>query len=311
MLLAKSATSSNASRPRSSASCEGQPDRRSLGLGVGRPGQRAVVGHHRLAERHADRDLALVVRLVGVQLRSRRVADDPQAVGQPQPPVARERRPPGRVDAVVLEPQVVERERAPDREQDDMALGGRAVVEVDDVGAVLARRGPRSERPDAGPDRHAVGLERGAQDLGIARVVGRREARPGLDDRRRDAETGIDLGQLAAGRAATEDDQAARQLAGQRRLLVGPGDDLVEPLDGRPLGDRADGDDDVRAGQLVGHRRRGGRRPDHDRRSCRSRGRRRPPPWSAPPTCELSSGSGASAARLIMKSRWAEARGHS
>ena len=210
---------------------EGQPDRRRLGLGVGRPGQRAVVGHHRLAERHADRDLALVVRLVGVQLRPRRVADDPQAVGQAQPPVTRERRPPGRVDAVVLEPQIVERERTPDREQDDVALGGRAIVELDDVGAVLARRGPRSERPDAGPDGHAVGLERGAQDLGIARVVGGREARPGLDDRRRDAEAGIDLGQLAAGRAAPEDDQAARQLAGQRRLLVGPGDDLVEPLD--------------------------------------------------------------------------------
>ena len=193
------------------------------------------------------------MRLVGVQLRSGRVADDPQAVGQTQPPVAREWRPPGRVDAVVLEPQIVERERAPDREQDDVALGGRAIVELDDVGTVPARRGPRPQRADTGPNRHAVGLECGAQDLGIARVVGRCEPWPGLDDRRRDAEPGIDLGQLAAGRSATEDEQAAWQLAGQRRLLVGPGDDLVEALDRRPLGDRTDSDDDVRAGQLMGH----------------------------------------------------------
>ncbi len=41
-------------------------------------------------------------------------------------------------------------------------------------------------------------------------MVGRREARPGLDDRRRDAEPGIDLGQLAAGRAAAEDDAGSR-----------------------------------------------------------------------------------------------------
>ena len=133
-----------------------------------------------------------------------------------------------------------------------MALGGRAVVELDDVGAVLAGPGARSQCPDTGPDDDAVRLERGAQDLGIARVVGRRQARPGLDDRGRHAEAGIDLGQLAAGRAATEDDQAPWQLAGQGRLLVGPRRDLVETLDRRPLRDRPHGDDDVGPGQIVG-----------------------------------------------------------
>ena len=126
---------------------ERQPDRRGFGLGVGRPGQSAVVGHHRLAEGHPDRDLALVVRLVGVQLRSRRVADDPQAVGQAQPPVTRERRPAGRVDAVVLEAQIVDRERPSDREQDDMALGGRAVVEIDDVRRRRSRPTPALGAP--------------------------------------------------------------------------------------------------------------------------------------------------------------------
>ncbi len=90
---------------------EGQPDRRRLGVRVGRARQGPVVGPDRLAERHPDRQLALVVALVGVQLRAGRVADDPQPVGDPQPPVARERRPARRVDAVVLEPEVVDRER--------------------------------------------------------------------------------------------------------------------------------------------------------------------------------------------------------
>ena len=39
-------------------------------------------------------------------------------------------------------------------------------------------------------------------------MVGRGEPRPGLDDRRRDAEAGVDLGQLAAGRPATQHEQA-------------------------------------------------------------------------------------------------------
>ena len=42
---------------------------------------------------------------------------------------------------------------------------------------------------------------------------------------------GEDLGQLAAGRPATEHEQAARQLAGERRLLVRPRLDLGQALD--------------------------------------------------------------------------------
>jgi hypothetical protein len=83
-----------------------------------------------------------------VQLWAGRVADDPQPVADAQPPVARERRSAGGVDAVVLEPEVLEREAAPDGEQDGVALRGRAVVELDDVGAVRARAGrPRARTP--------------------------------------------------------------------------------------------------------------------------------------------------------------------
>ena len=58
-------------------------------------------------ERHPDRQLALVVGLVRVELRAGRITDHPQPVGDAQPPIARERRPSGRVDAVVLEPEII------------------------------------------------------------------------------------------------------------------------------------------------------------------------------------------------------------
>ena len=87
-----------------------------LRIGVGRARQGAVVGLDVVAERHPDGQLALVVRLVGVELGSGGVADRVQAVGDPQPPVARiGRRPTARVEAVVLEPDVVERDLPADR----------------------------------------------------------------------------------------------------------------------------------------------------------------------------------------------------
>ena len=78
-------------RARRARLVDGQPDRRRLGVGVGRSRQGPVVGLDPLAERHPDRDLALVVGLVGVELGPGRIADDPQAVGHLEPAVARER----------------------------------------------------------------------------------------------------------------------------------------------------------------------------------------------------------------------------
>src|SRR5688572_191585 len=103
-----------------------------------------------------------------------------------------------------------------------MALDGRSVVELDHVRTVAPRPGPCLYGADAGPHGHAVLLECPADDVGVAWMVGRGEARSGLDDGRRYREALIDLGELAAGRAAAEDDKAAWQLPGQRRLLVGP-----------------------------------------------------------------------------------------
>ena len=115
-----------------------------------------------------------------------------------------------------------------------MPLGGRPVVEVDRVRAAAPRRrgrgapgrraGPSRRRAPARPDR-----------VRVARMVGRREPRAGLHDRRRDPEAGVDLGELAAGRAAAEDQQAGRQLAGERRFAVRPARDLLEAVDRRDL----------------------------------------------------------------------------
>ena len=82
-------------------------------------------------------------------------------------------------------------------------------------------------------------------------MVGRREPWAGLDDRRRDVEPGVDLGEFTAGRAATEDDQALWQLAGERRLLVGPRVGLAKTLDRGDLRCRTHRDDDVRGTELV------------------------------------------------------------
>ena len=133
-----------------------------------------------------------------------------------------------------------------------MALGRRAVVELDQVGAASARTGTRTDGPDPGSHRDPVPLQGGAHRLRIARMIGRREARTGLDDRGRHAEPHVDLGKLAAGRPAAQDDQALRQLPGQRRLPVRPRSGPREPLDRGPLRDGTDGHDDVPGGQRMG-----------------------------------------------------------
>ncbi len=132
-----------------------------------------------------------------------------------------------------------------------MAVGGRAVVEVDHVGAV--RAGPRlgPDRPDAEPDVDVVALERLERGFGVARMVGGDEPLARLDHGDGHAEPGVDLGQLDPGRAAAQHEQAARQLAGAGRVLVRPGVDGLDPLDRRQLRPRADGDDHVLRLELV------------------------------------------------------------
>ena len=110
-----------------------------------------------------------------------------------------------------------------------MALGRRAVVQVDGVGAVGprpgARAGPRGRR--GGPDaRSREGL---GHDLGVPRMVRGHQPRPDWTIGHRDAEPGVDLGELAARRAAAQDEQAAA-------AARGPGSPRGWSRPGRPRG---------------------------------------------------------------------------
>ena len=259
--VAKSATNSTASIPSACACSSADADERGLRVGVRGARQRPVVGLDRVAEGHPHRDLALVVRLVRVQLGAGRVADDPQPVGEAEPAVARERRAAGRVDAVALEAEVVDREVAPDGQQDRVALGGRAVGEVDDVRAVAAGAGAgrharaRLRRTSTPSSRSASATtaELRGWSVGMSRS-------PDWTIVDRDAEAGVRLGELAARRAATEDEQAPRQLAGEGGLAIGPDVDRLEARERRHLRERPDGDDHVRAPGARARRRRAGPR---------------------------------------------------
>ncbi len=151
----------------------------------------------------------------------------------------------------MLEAQVADRELASDGGEDRVALRGGTVVEVDHVGAVGAGRGADPGRADAGPHDDAIAFERRPDDLGVARVVRRRQPWSGLDDGRRHTEAAIHLGQLATGRTTAQDQQAPGQLAGQGRLLVGPDVDVLDAVDRRSLRHRADGDHHVGGRELV------------------------------------------------------------
>ena len=134
---------------------EGQPDRGQLGLDIGRPWERPIVGLDPLATSHSDGELTLVVGLMGVELGTGRVAGDPEAVGHAQSPIADQV---GRCEPDALEADVVEREGPSDGQQRLVTLGARPVIEVDNVGAVAAGAVPCSLRPDAEPDKVFIDL---------------------------------------------------------------------------------------------------------------------------------------------------------
>ena len=187
-----------------------------------------------------------------------------------------------------------------------MALGGRAVGEVDHVRAVRAGAGPCRDVART-PSRTSTPslAQRLADHRGVARVVGRREPVARLDDRHRHAEPRVGLGELAAGRAAAEDERGSSAARGRasprgssrRRSASSPGI-------GGTFDDRADRDDDVRGRRVDASRRRAGPRPtprSGDRGRRRDR-RPRPPP-RAPRRARRRPAPRRPAARLIIQSR--------
>ena len=134
-------------------------------------------------------------------------------------------------------------------------------------------------------------------------MLGRRQSGSRLDDGGRDAEPDVDLGELAAGRPAAEDEQAGRQLAGKRRVAVRPDRDGIDAVDGWSLRGRCRPRRRRSWRSARGRRRRGGPRPARDPRSCPFPDRRRRRLRRAHRTWDESSGSAAPAGRLTMKSR--------
>ena len=133
-----------------------------------------------------------------------------------------------------------------------MAFRRRTVVQLDDVCAVRAGPRPCPQGAHTGSDDHAVALEGRSHRLGVPGVVRRREAWAGLHDRCRHPEPDVHLGQLAAGRAAAQHQQAGRQLTGEGRLAVRPRLDVCKSFDRWLARGGAHGDHDVPGGQLVG-----------------------------------------------------------
>ena len=154
--------------------------------------------------------------LVGVQLRARRVAGDPQPVGDAQAAVARVRVRARGVDAVVLEAEVVEGEVAADGEQDacpsTVEPSSRSTTCAPSVaGAARARAIARTPVRTVTPSRSRAQRTR-------RRSVGGpwEQPRSGLDDRHRDAEPRKHLGQLAARRPPPR----TSRLVGSSRVSV-------------------------------------------------------------------------------------------
>src|SRR5207237_9371508 len=113
------------------------------------------------------------------------------------------------LDADLLEAEVLDVRRAPDRDEHQVGLGGLTLAEVDreraplllDLRALLAE-----------VERDFLLLERLRELLRGVFVLLRDEPRQHLDDRHLAAERAEDRGELGADDAAAEDEEAARQL---------------------------------------------------------------------------------------------------
>jgi hypothetical protein len=121
----------------------------------------------------------------------------------------------------------------------------RTVIEVDHVSVVGTRTRPRTYRADASAHVHARFAQARGDGVGVAGMIAGQQPWPGLNDGRGYTETRVNLCQLATGWSAAQHEQAARQLAGECRLAVGPDMDIAQAVDRRDLRRRANGDDDI------------------------------------------------------------------
>ena len=151
-------------------------------------------------------------------------------------------------------------ELGPAAHGDQQALGCQRLAALEVQGdPSLVLGGLHGTGAEMRPD--AVRVERLGQLGTSLRLLAGHEPLQRLDDVDLGAEARERLGQLGADRTAPENQHQPRQLAGERRLAVGPVVDAIETRDGRDRRRGAGADDDPAAG---------GQRPVPDQHGARA-----------------------------------------
>src|SRR5436190_3030191 len=226
----------------------GESDRRHLGVAVGRPGDvRVVEQMGMLAGDHFGHDHALALSLVREHRRTGHVTDRVQSLHARLHPLADlDEAAIGELNALLLEPDLLDVRRATGRDEHDVDLellllaagfdghgdGILADLDVRDLGA--------------GEDVDLPLLERALDLLGRIRVLDGQDVRHHLEQRDLRSEGGEDVGELAADGARADDGVRLRRLLQHERLVRRDHGLLVQlqPDLRQPLHARAGGDDD-------------------------------------------------------------------
>src|SRR5690606_12804262 len=225
----------------------GHPDGSDFGVAVGDARDVGVVDA--VAPLPGDdlgRDDALVRRLVREERRTRAVADGLDARDVRAHQVVDDDEALLRLDAGLLQSDVLDDRRAADRREHALGLDRLRlpVLRLDrQLDAVLADI--RLLEPRAGVDVDAALLERRCDRRRGLRILVRQHPVQRLDDRDLGAEVDVDVGELHPDRARADDGERLRQRLGEDRVIQAPVAVAVDLQDRDRARPRAGRDDDV------------------------------------------------------------------
>jgi hypothetical protein len=218
----------------------GEADRADLGVGEGHPRHRVVLGLAGVVARPVG-DVGeghgrLVHRHVGERALAGDVADRPQLLAGPHPPVGVDR-PGAGVQAHRLQPHVAEVGAAPGGDEQAVRpeLDRRAAGVGERHGEAAVTVVHRADRRSGNhPD--AVRGQRGGDDLRGLGLLESQHAGGRLDERDVAAEAREGLGQLRPDGTPADDDERRGEVGGLQGVAVGPERGVGEPVDGRRRG---------------------------------------------------------------------------
>ena len=210
-----------------------RPNRRNFRIEKDRTRNCAVVGLDVLAERHPDREPALVVADVREELRARGIADQIHVVSDPQPAVRLE---PAGLDADVLQTQIAQIELPAEGHDNPLAFDETAVAELYDVRLIVPGAGTDFRGTLNQAQFHAFVAEDSRGGLAGAGVILVQESIVRVDERRLDTEPREHGRKLYACRSPAEDHDASWQLPRRSRFHVRPRMRVGEPFDVGHLG---------------------------------------------------------------------------